>query len=217
LEAHDIYRIAEHAVSVVMRRGNSWWPPDREDARQEAALAILLASRRGLDKDRGYYFGAARKGVCMWIRAWLRPSRNTFPLLANVDELLAAKTSMADAMLRNLDSLAPLLRGQEVSKRRAADAGIAVEVEYCRLMIEGYTIDEAAARLGRTRRNTSALRERVVPKLRNIAEGKTREARYTSPGPASIAALRRLAQDPEAVKRRNEAISAAKRQTRRSR
>ena len=148
----------------------------------------------------------------MWIRAWLRPSRNTFPLCARVDELFAAKTSMADAMLRNLDSLAPLLRGQEVSKRKAADAGIAVEVEYCRLMIEGYTIDEAGAILGRTRRNTHALRERVVPKLRRIAEGTRHEARYAKPGPTSIAALQRLAQDPEALRRRNEAISLAKKQ-----
>jgi hypothetical protein len=195
-----------------MRRGNSWWPPDREDARQEAALAILLASRRGLDKDRGYYFGAARYGVCMWIRAWLRPSRDTFPLADNVNEFLAAKTSMADAMLRNLESLAPLLRRQEVKRRKVAEAAIAVEVEYCRLMIEGYTIDEAGAVLGRTRRNTHALRERVVPKLRRIAEGTRHEARYAKPGPTSIAALQRLAQDPEALSRRNEAISAAKRQ-----
>jgi DNA-directed RNA polymerase specialized sigma24 family protein len=212
LVASDIYSIADHAVSVVMRRGNSWWPPDREDARQEAALAILLASRRGLDKDRGYYFGAARNGVCMWIRAWLRPSRDTFPLLARVEELVAAKTSMADAMLRNLDSLAPLLRGQEVKRRKIAEAEIAVEVEYCRLMLEGYTIDEAGAILGRTRRNTHALRERVVPKLRRIAEGTRHEARYAKPGPTSIAALQKLAQDPEALRRRNQAISAAKRQ-----
>jgi hypothetical protein len=212
VDAEHIYSIAEHAVSVVMRRGNSWWPPDREDARQEAALAILLASRRGLDKDRGYYFGAARKGVCMWIRAWLRPSRDTFPLCAKVDELFAAKTSMADAILRNLDSLAPLLRGQEVKKRKIAEAEIAVEVEYCRLMLKGYEVQEAGAILGRTRRNAYALRERVVPKLRRIADGKRPEARYAKPGPTSIAALRRVSQDPEALRRRNAAISAAKRQ-----
>ena len=212
MDAEQIYSIAEHAVSVVMRRGNSWWPPDREDARQEAALAILLASRRGLDKDRGYYFGAAKNGVCMWIRAWLRPNRDTFPLLANIEKLIEAKTSMADAMLRNLDSLAPLLRGQEVKRRKVADAAIAMEVEYCRLMLEGYEIQEAGAILGRNRRNTYALRERVVPKLRNIAEGKRPEARYSKPGPASLVALRKLEQDPQALRRRNEAISAAKRQ-----
>src|SRR4029434_4985760 len=211
VDAEHIYSIAEHAVSVVMRRGNSWWPPDREDARQEAALAILLASSRGLDKDRGYYFGAARKGVYMWIRAWLRPSRDTFPLVAKVDEWLASKTNMADAMLRNLDSLAPLLRGQEVKRRKIAEAEIAVEIEYCRLIIEGYEIQEAGAILGRNRRNAYALRERIVPKLRRIAEGKCPEARYAKPGPASLAALRKLEQDPEALQRRNAAIGLAKR------
>ncbi|HEV8525227.1 MAG TPA: hypothetical protein VGQ71_12060 [Terriglobales bacterium] len=211
MEADQIYAIADHAVKAVMSRTSDWWPADREDARQEAALAILLASRRGLDKDRGYYFGAARKGVCLWIRLWLRPNRDTVPLLARVEELLAAETSIADAMLRNLESLAPLLRGQEVKRRRCAEAAIALEVEYCRLMIDGYTTKEAAVRLGRSQRNTLALRERLLPKLRRIADGIRPEARFVKPGAASIAALRRVERDPEALARRNAAISAAKR------
>jgi hypothetical protein len=214
VEAADIYPIAKHAVATLMSRTSCWWPEDREDATQEAALAILLASRRGLDKDRGYYFGAARNGVYMWMRAWLRSNRDTIPLLARVEELLGTETSMAHAMLRNLDSLAPLLRTQQVSRRKIAEVAIAVEVEYCRLMIEGYTIDEAAVKLGRSRRNTFALRERIVPKLRRIAEGRRPEARYAKPGPASLAALRKVTQDPEALRRRGKAISAAKKKPR---
>jgi hypothetical protein len=193
------------------RSTSRWWAEDREDARQTAALQILLAGRRGLDKDRGYYFGAARKGVAMWIRAWLRPSRATFPLLVRFEELLAAETSMADSMLRNLESLAPLLRGQRIKSRKSTDAEIELEIEYCLLMIEGYTIDEAAVKLGRTRRNTHALRERVVPRLQMIADGKQPEIKPVNVNPASIAALRKLAGDPEAVRARNKAISAAKR------
>jgi hypothetical protein len=194
-----------------MRRTSRWWAEDREDARQTAALEILLASRRGVAKDRGYYFGAARKGVALWIRYWLRPMRATFPLLPRFEELLAAETSMADSMLRNLESLAPLLRGQRIKIRKSTDAEIELEIEYCLLMIEGNTIDEAAEKLGRTRRNTHALRERVVPRLQMIADGKRPEIKPVNVNPASVAALRKLAQDPEALRKRNRAISAAKR------
>jgi hypothetical protein len=211
MDAARIYAIARHAVSAVMRRTSAWWPEDREDATQEAALAILLASRREPAKDRGYYYGAAKKGAYLWIRAWLRPSRDTFPLVAQAEEFLRAKTNMAEAMLRNLDSLAPLLRGQRTKHRATTEAEIALEVEYVRLILEGYTIPEIAHRLGRTRRNTDALRERIVPRLQMIRDGKKPEVRHVKPGPASLAALRRIAQDPEALRRRNEAISRAKR------
>src|SRR4051794_38576135 len=117
MEPDQIYPIAEHAVRAIMGRTSCWWDEDREDAKQEAALAILLAARRGLDKDRGYYFGAARKGVYMWMRAWKRPNRDTFPLLDTAERLIASNTTMGDAMYRGLDSLAPLLRGQRTKCR----------------------------------------------------------------------------------------------------
>lgn len=211
METGQIYSIAKHAVNAIMSRTSSWWLEDREDATQEAALAILLASRRKGDKNRGYYYGAAKKGVYMWIRAWLRPRRNTFPLPAPIEQLLTAKTNIEETILRNLDSLAPLLRGQEVMNRKSAETEIALEIIYCRLMIEGYTIDQAAAKLNRTKRNTYALRERVIPKLSMITEGKRRKGRYAKPGPTSLAALRRLEQNPELLRRRNAMISAAKR------
>ena len=194
-----------------MSRTSVWWPEDREDARQEAALAILLALRRGLDKARDYYFGAARKGVYLWIRTWLRPKRNTFPLLDNVDEFLAAETTMSEALLRNLDSLARLLRGQRTKERATTVGEIALEVEYCRLVIQGYTTDEMAVRLRRTRRNISALRERVVPRLRMIADGKRPEIKPIHVNPASLMALREVERNPQALRKRNRAISAAKR------
>jgi len=211
MNAEEISAIAKQAVNRSMSRISIWWPEDREDAQQEAALAILLAARRGLDKDRGYYFGAACKGVYLWIRLWLRPNRHTFPLLANVEELLAAPTTLGDAMLRHLESLAPLLRGLRVKCSARAESDIALEVEYCRLMIEGYRMEEAARILGRTRRNTLALRARVLPRLRMIANNEKPEAHFAKPGPASLAALRRTEADPEALRRRNAAISAAKR------
>src|SRR5215467_13574261 len=210
METSEIYSIADHAVRTVMSRRDRWWDADREDARQEAAFAILLAARRGLAKDRGYYFGAARKGVYWWIRNWLRPERNTVPLAERIDEFIAADTTMSGAMLRGLDSLAPLLVAQR-TKGHCFRQQVELEVAYCRLMVEGYTIDEAAGRLGRTRRNTLALRERVLPRLRMIAEGKRPVANKRTPTEKQLANIRPT---PEMVARRNAAIRAAKRATR---
>ncbi len=216
MQAAEILDIADHAVNAIMRRSRIWWAEDRDDARQEAALAILLALRRPQagemdpDRRRGYLFGAARKGVAWWIRRWLRP--DTFQLLDTAEEFVAADTAMSQAMLRNLESLASLLRGQRVKQRRTTEDEIALEVAYIRLMLEGYTIKEAAIRLGRSARNTAALRERVVPRLQMIANGKKPELKPVDVRPESLEALRRCSRDPEILGRRNQSISRAKRE-----
>ena len=211
MTAEEILDIADHAVNLVMHRKSCWWDHDRDDARQEAALNILLAERKGLDKDRGYYFGAAKLAIYLWIRLWKRPNRDTIPLVGRIAELVTAKTSISEAMLRNLESLAPLLRGQRLKRRQTTEDEIALEVAYCRLMVEGYSMHEAAAKLGRSFRNTQALRERVAPRLRMIAAGKRPVAKEWTPSEKQLANLRRTNRDPETIRRWNEAISRAKR------
>ena len=206
MEAERIYNFASCAVNTIM--GRRYWDEDRDDARQEAALYVLLAERRGLDRSSGFYYTYAKYGVLHWIEKFCRRNRDTIPLSAWVERMTAANTSTSEAMLRNLDSLAPLLRGQRVHNSQNVDQEIALEVAYCRLMLEGYSIEETAAKLGRTRRNTESLRERIVPRLRMIAEGRKPVRRFAMP---SLEGLRRLERDPEALRRRNEAISRAKR------
>jgi DNA-binding CsgD family transcriptional regulator len=208
-----ILDIADKATRSTMRRGSRWWPEDWEDANGSAVLGVIEAIRSGKTHP-GTLFMAARYSIYDWMRNHVGNRDRHSSLEEWREELAQADTAISRSILKNIDALVPLLKRQRCHSSRIREHKISEEVQFLRLSAQGYSIDGIAVELGISRRNTYAIRERLLPRLQMIAAQRTPEQKVVSVKKSSMEALGRINSDPEALKRRGEAIRLAKRKGR---
>jgi DNA-directed RNA polymerase specialized sigma24 family protein len=206
MTAEDVCRIADCAVNKAMMRSKHLWrPEDREDARQEAIVAVLKVSRRRTDIENGYLFRTALLQVYMWMRKLIRRNR-TVMLTARLDEWLATDSSYSSAIERLLISvggLKQLLREQRSHVTKLTERAVEREIEYLRLLLQGYTYEEIAFRMAVTRKATWMMHDCLVDRLERIATGQKPPPRVLPlPSQASLNNLRKAGTDPEVKERR---------------
>jgi hypothetical protein len=158
---------ADHAARTIMGRGSRWWPEDWEDAKAEAVLGILETIRKKPDAGPGYCYRAGVSSICDWLRLWLKGDR-PFQLYEYIDDLIETDTTLSRAMLANLPALVPMLRQQRQRWGPVLERSLEQEVRFLQLILDGYSIDGAALELGISIRNTYAIRERLLPRLKAI-------------------------------------------------
>lgn len=197
MTAEYILDIARHAQTKVMRYGRCWRDEDFEDARQEAIVAILQAS--GRSDNRGYLYGAAVLAIYYWMRRtiqdrqrWPKVAGNKLDLFPNHSQALAV-----DQLLAGVGGLKHLLREQQGTITRLTERNIDREIEYLRLLLQGYTYEEIAFRMAVTRKATWMLHDRLVERLERIVAGKKAHKRVIQPpNEVSLENLRKAATDP---------------------
>ncbi len=153
-----ILDLSDKAARTVLRGRPCWTAQDWEDAKQEAARAIL--EMKGEHRE-GVLFLQAKHAIIDWLRVWLRHPRGG-TILDYLDYAEDAERVRAIS----IEPLRLLLRTQGAAK---ADE----DMRYLALRLQGYSTDGIALEMGLSRRNVYAIRERLLPRLERLARGET--------------------------------------------
>jgi DNA-directed RNA polymerase specialized sigma24 family protein len=146
----QILDIAHHAIHATMRPSSGWSWDDRDDAAQEAALAICKAIRS--NSDRGYLYGAAKLAIYLWMRNTIRYRQRV--LLVRKMEFVNGTledVSLIERLLRSLPSREMKLIQQRLKRGKNLNRRVQTDLDLLRLVLEGYSFDEIAFRLALTR------------------------------------------------------------------
>lgn len=196
----DMLNLADKAARCVLgKHPYHWTSEDWQDAAQEAVCGILKAD----SENEGVAFTAAKHAIYDWLRLWLR-HRSAGSLLEYVDFSPSDESSSPSLDLEPLRQMLAQIRTGKVNPEK-----IEQEIRFLDLRRQGYSMAGVGLELGLTRRNTYAVRERLLPRLEMIARGEQPQRKKTIQE-ASLENLRRTNADPEALKRRGEAIRLGK-------
>ena len=193
--------LADKAARCVLgRRPYLWSAEDWQDANHEAVCGILEAHTA----NEAIAFTAAKHAIYDWLHLWLR-HRSAGSIFEYID-FTAPDESISEPL--DLEPLRAMLA--DVRTRKANPDKIDQEIRFLALLRQGYSIEGIGVELGISRRNVYAIRERLLPRLRMIANGDQPKRKEYIVSAASLANLQRTNTDPEARKRRGEAIRTAK-------
>lgn len=207
LNADRVLDLADKAARCVLRGNPVWTSEDWEDARQGAAIGIIEAMGREKDTGEGYLLNAAKHQIYEWMRSWLRHKRSG--TLFDYVDYIADDSGHIMIDRDRIAGLMPMLERARIKVRADTHSKVQTEIQFLILLMEGYSIDGIALELGMSVRNTYAVRERLLPYLKDIAEMRQRTARTYEIRESSRAALARINAEPEMIKRRGEKIRAA--------
>ena len=214
--AELILEIAHHALGKAMKQTRAhykrggWQDHEVEDAREEAIVHILQAAGKQPENGSyGYLVRAGLLGIWMYLRKLCREKR-TFQYIDTWDESLVSSDlypSVLERLLTSVGGLKKLLREQRSCVTRLTDAEVQHEIDYLRLLLQGYTYEEIAFRMAVTRKATWMMHDRLVERLDRIAKGqKARQRVLPSPSEASLENLRKIQNDPQALARRAQSL-----------
>jgi hypothetical protein len=213
----EILSLADKAARTVLGPGAHyyWQPEDWEDAKQAAATGILGAIARYAENEteglhEGWYFNAARHAIYDWWNM-MRPRISFFPLLEYAHRARESDGPEPPPIdIDKLRSLVPFLARVRMKILPSTGSKIQEDIQYLWLRLQGYSMDGVGVEMNLSRRNTYAIRERLMPRLEMIRDGREPTPKPGIVSAASRANLDAVNRDPERLRLRGEAIRAAK-------
>lgn len=169
MNADYILDLADKVARTTLGGKPGYTTEDWQDATQEAALKIWLVRQGAPHAGEGYLFNAARSAVYDWLRGWLRHPRGG-TILDYLD--YPAEDGAAGSRIdeRQIDALAPMLAQARRKAYGWTERHIQQEIALLKLLLRGVSIDGIGMELGLSRRNVYAIRERLLPRLKRIAQ-----------------------------------------------
>ena len=161
----DILDVADKAVRCTLgRQPLRWNAEDWEDARQEALYGILKAR----SEHEAIAFTAAKHMIYDWMRLWLRHPRGG-TILDYLDYAVPEEDRKVEhTYLNDLRLMLSHVRSKNIQMKTVEE-----EIRYLELIMMGYSTLGIGMEMRLSRRRVYAIRERLLPRLRKIANDRS--------------------------------------------